>query len=258
MCTGGKFAHHSCASCKLNHNGLPKQHWCHKILRIHAYLKLRLKVSTEKPSPFSRRTLKEPCSVKLCTRISLHRESQTSKWRGNTQRDFENGCLGCCDGVGYLLYLFHDLLSIRQLVDQSLDDLKQRFGLWSCCLLNSAKQGKNQVKSHLTRHRKKRLNETDFWAASLNCIIRHDEVLCCVILRFPDVMPSSYWGCGCESPLRRFMTSVPRIMARLVRPTPTWQLKRSAGSRRGALWPRDKLVLSWKTHIEERLSMMAD
>lgn len=43
------------------------------------------------------------------------------------------------------------------------------------------------------------------------------------------------------------MTSVPRIMARLVRPTPTWQLKRSAGSRRGSpLWPRDRLALSWR------------
>lgn len=57
---------------------------------------------------------------------------------------------------------------------------------------------------------------------------------------------SSYCGCGCESPLRRFMTSVPRIMARLVRPTPTWQLKSRAGSRRDSSWPRDKLVLSWK------------
>lgn len=35
----------------------------------------------------------------------------------------------CCDGVGYLLYLFHDLLSIRQLVNQRLDDLEQWFGL---------------------------------------------------------------------------------------------------------------------------------
>ena len=43
------------------------------------------------------------------------------------------------------------------------------------------------------------------------------------------------------------MTRVPRIMARLVRPTPTWQLKSSEGSGRDASWPRDKLGLSWKT-----------
>ena len=43
------------------------------------------------------------------------------------------------------------------------------------------------------------------------------------------------------------MTRVPRIMARLVRPTPTWQLKSSEGSGRDASWPRDKLGLSWTT-----------
>lgn len=42
------------------------------------------------------------------------------------------------------------------------------------------------------------------------------------------------------------MTKVPRIMARFVRPTPTWQLKSRAGSRREASWPWDKLELSWK------------
>lgn len=41
-----------------------------------------------------------------------------------------------------LLYLLHDLRSIRQLVDQRLDDPEHRFGLRCCCLLHSAKQGK--------------------------------------------------------------------------------------------------------------------
>lgn len=48
------------------------------------------------------------------------------------------------------------------------------------------------------------------------------------------------------------MTSVPRIMARLVRPTPTWQLNSRAGSFWDAPGPRDKLGLSWKMmHIDE-------
>lgn len=69
------------------------------------------------------------------------------------------------------------------------------------------------------------------------------------------LMMSSYRDGACVSPLRRFMTSVPRIMARLVRPTPTWQLKSRAGSGRDASWPRDKLGLSWRTRWErEQLS----
>lgn len=49
-----------------------------------------------------------------------------------------------------------------------------------------------------------------------------------------------------ESLLRRFMTSVPRIRARLVRPTPTWQLNSRAGSFWDPLWPKPKLGLSWE------------
>lgn len=57
----------------------------------------------------------------------------------------------------------------------------------------------------------------------------------------------TYQGRGGNPPLSLFMTSVPRIRARLVRPTPTWQLKRRAGSFRGSpLWPRDRLALSWR------------
>lgn len=81
--------------------------------------------------------------------------------------------------------------------------------------------------------------------------LKENQLLCYVIWTWWSFKSSSYWGAGCESPLRRFMTSVPRIMARLVRPTPTWQLKRRAGSRRDASWPRDKLVLSWKTENTE-------
>lgn len=144
-----------------------------------------------------------------------------------------------------LLYLLHELRSIRQLVDQRLDDPEHRFGLRCCCLLHSAKQGKPGQVPFFNRHQKQGWKKTNFCAA----LFESDEVL----------KSSSYRGAGCESPLRRFMTSVPRIMARLVRPTPTWQLKRRAGSRRDASWPRDKLVLSWKTEkIQSGLSEMAD
>lgn len=135
-----------------------------------------------------------------------------------------------------LLYLLHDLRSIRQLVDQRLDDPEHRFGLRCCCLLHSAKQGKPGQVPFSTGIGKK---------------AERKQLLCYVIWTWWSFKSSSYWGAGCESPLRRFMTSVPRIMARLVRPTPTWQLKRRAGSRRDASWPRDKLVLSWKTENTE-------
>lgn len=209
------------------------------------------KLQTE-PQCFARVAVMSPNPVHTCTPKTLikgeRRETLRFHQMTTSQKHqwhiFEPGggllCHTRCDGggEGCLLYLFHDLLPIRQLVDQSLDDLEQRFGLWSCCLLNSAKQAKTGW--GYTRRKK------DFSAASLSCVIRHDETWC------------SYWDCGCESPLRRFMTRVPRIMARLVRPTPTWQLKRSVGSFRGALRPIDKLVLSWKTHGEERFSLVAE
>lgn len=115
-------------------------------------------------------------------------------------------------------------------------------GLGSEASASSTLQNKaKQVKSHLTVHHKnakwsQAASLSNTWWRFMLCISPSSVLMC-----------SSYWGCGCESPLRRFMTSVPRIMARLVRPTPTWQLKSRAGSRRDASWPRDKLTLSWKT-----------
>ena len=60
-------------------------------------------------------------------------------------------------------------------------------------------------------------------------------------------MGLGYSGSSLEGPLRRFMARVPRIMARLVRPTPTWQLKSRAGRGLDLSRPRPRLGLSWKS-----------
>lgn len=51
QCAGGfKFPHHACASCILDHDCLPNQLWCHKILLIRTHVKLRCQTSAEKAS----------------------------------------------------------------------------------------------------------------------------------------------------------------------------------------------------------------
>ena len=60
-----------------------------------------------------------------------------------------------------------------------------------------------------------------------------------------------YSGISLEGPLRRFMARVPRIMARLVRPTPTWQLKSRAGRGLDLSRPRPRLGLSWKSRHQK-------
>lgn len=89
----------------------------------------------------------------------------------------------------------------------------------------------------------KYFNKNLFWHCTIKQLVGVGECL------------NSYCGGSCESPLSLFMTNVPRIMARLVRPTPTWQLKTRVGGSLDALRPRHRLGLSCKAeHREERCS----
>lgn len=73
MCIGGfMFPHHTFSQI-LDHNWLPTS--C-DVTKSCWYVKLRLKVSTEKCSPLSRCKWKQPPCVKFCTSVILHSEAE--------------------------------------------------------------------------------------------------------------------------------------------------------------------------------------
>lgn len=82
------FPHHTCVSYILNHHCLQPSCDVTKSCSFILVLKSGLTRAQRNFSPFSRRTWKQPPSVKLCTWIILHGEAQTPGWSNSKQNKF--------------------------------------------------------------------------------------------------------------------------------------------------------------------------